>query len=91
LVDASASNLFGTAAQSKKEMIAEIASVLAFSAIKNNDKVSLLFCTDSVEKFIPPKKGREHVLYMIRELIGFVPKSKKTDLAKAFQSSAWEN
>ncbi|MFP5042789.1 DUF58 domain-containing protein [Parasediminibacterium sp. JCM 36343] len=85
LIDASASNLFGTQQQSKKELITEIAAVLAFSAANNNDKAALLFCTNTVEKYIPPKKGRQHVLYMIRELINFKPKGVKTDLVKALQ------
>ncbi len=85
LVDASASNLFGTQLQNKQELIAEICAVLAFSALNNNDKTGLLFCTDTVEKYIPSSKGREHVLYMIRELVSFQPISKKTDLVKSLQ------
>ena len=85
LVDVSASNLFGTQQQNKQELIAEICAVLAFSALKNNDKTGLLFCTDTVEKYIPSSKGREHVLYLIRELISFQPISKKTDLVKGLQ------
>jgi uncharacterized protein (DUF58 family) len=85
LVDSSASNLFGTQSQSKKELIVEICAVLAFSALNNNDKVGLLFCTDSVEKYIPSSKGREHVLYMVRELLTFEPKKIKTDLVKVMQ------
>jgi len=85
LVDASASNLFGTHRQSKKELITEICAVLAFSALNNNDKTGLLFFTDTVEKYIPSSKGREHVLYMVRELLAFKPKATQTNLAKALQ------
>ncbi len=85
LVDASASNLFGTQLQNKQELIAEISAVLAFSALNNNDKTGLLFCTDKVEKYIPSAKGREHVLYMVRELVSFKPVSCKTDLVKGLQ------
>jgi uncharacterized protein (DUF58 family) len=85
LVDASASNLFGTQTQSKKELITEICAVLAFSALSNNDKVGLMFFTDTVEKYIPSSKGREHVLYMVRELLTFQPKAKQTNIVKALQ------
>ena len=85
LVDASASNLFGTQQQNKQALIAEICAVLAFSALNNNDKTGLLFCTDKVEKYIPSSKGREHVLYMVRELVSFKPVSRKTDLVKGLQ------
>ena len=85
LVDASASNLFGTHQQSKKELITEICAVLAFSALNNNDKTGLLFFTDTVEKYIPSSKGREHVLYMVRELLAFKPKATQTNLTKALQ------
>ena len=85
LVDASASNLFGTQQQNKQELIAEICAVLAFSALNNNDKTGLLFCTDKIEKYIPSSKGRQHVLYMVRELVSFQPVSKKTDLVKGLQ------
>ncbi len=85
LVDASASNLFGTVHQNKQELIAEICAVLAFSALNNNDKTGLLFCTDKIEKYIPPSKGRQHVLYLVRELVSFQPVSKKTDLVKGLQ------
>src|SRR2546423_1000041 len=74
VVDASASGLFGSHEQSKRELAAEIASVLAFSAIRNNDKVGLILFTDEVEKFIPPRKGRRHVLRVIREVLFFEPK-----------------
>jgi len=85
LVDASASNLFGTQEQTKRELITEISAVLAFSALKNNDKTGLLFCTDRVEKYIPSSKGRDHILYMVRELINFTPQGKTTDLVKVLQ------
>lgn len=85
LVDASASNLFGTQQQLKKDIIAEICAVLAFSALANNDKVGLLFFTNQVEKYIPSKKGREHVLYMVRELLSFIPNQQSTDIIKALQ------
>lgn len=85
LVDASASNLFGSGQQLKKDIIAEICAVLAFSALSNNDKVGLLFFTNQVEKYIPSKKGREHVLYMVRELLSFEPQNNSTDIIKALQ------
>ncbi len=85
LVDASASNTFGTQQQTKRDLITEICAVLAFSALNNNDKTGLLFCTNTVEKYIPSAKGRQHVLYMIRELVTFTPKGKATDLVKVLQ------
>ena len=85
VVDASASTLFGTGNQTKKEMITEIAAVLSFSAANNNDKTGLILCTDTVEKYIPPKKGKDHVLYMMRLLLGHQPKALKTDLSKALR------
>jgi uncharacterized protein (DUF58 family) len=85
LVDISASEFFGTNEQFKRETITEIAATLAFSAIQNNDKVGLLLFTDEIELFIPPKKGKGHVLRIIRELIEFNPKSKKTNLEQAFK------
>jgi uncharacterized protein (DUF58 family) len=84
-VDVSGSGLFGSRAQSKRELAAEIASVLAFSAIRNNDKVGLLLFTDEVEKFIPPRKGRSHVLRVIREVLFFEPKRRGTDLNRRNQ------
>ena len=84
-VDLSGSGLFGSGHQSKRELAAEIASVLAFSAIRNNDKVGLLLYTDEVEKFIPPRKGRKHVLRVIREILFFKPDRRGTDLAGALQ------
>jgi uncharacterized protein (DUF58 family) len=83
VVDVSGSGLFGSGAQSKRELAAEIASVLAFSAIRNNDKVGLILFSDTVEKFIPPRKGRRHVLRVIREVLFFEPKRRHTDLKEA--------
>jgi uncharacterized protein (DUF58 family) len=85
VVDVSGSGLFGSRGQSKRELAAEIASVLAFSAIRNNDKVGLLLFTEEVEKFIPPRKGRGHVLRVIREVLFFEPKRRGTDLVKALE------
>ena len=85
MVDVSASELFGTSEQFKKDTITEIAATLAFSAIQNNDKVGLILFTDEIELFIPPKKGKSHVLRIIRDLIEFKPKSRKTDIAQAFK------
>ncbi|MBC8097093.1 MAG: VWA domain-containing protein, partial [Akkermansiaceae bacterium] len=85
VVDVSGSGLFGSREQSKRELAAEIASVLAFSAIRNNDKVGLILFTDTVEKFIPPRKGRGHVLRVIREVLFFEPKRRGTDLNAALE------
>src|SRR5580700_3105345 len=85
VVDVSASGLFGSRAQSKRELAAEIASVLAFSAIRNNDKVGLILFSDEVEKFIPPRKGRKHVLRVIREILFFEPKRRGTNLNLALE------
>jgi uncharacterized protein (DUF58 family) len=85
VVDVSGSGLFGSRAQSKRELAAEIASVLAFSAIRNSDKVGLLLFTDEVEKFIPPRKGRGHVLRVIREVLYYTPKRRGTDLVNALE------
>ena len=85
MVDVSASESFGTKHQFKKDMITEISATLAFSVIQNNDKVGLLLFSDEIELFIPPKKGKTHVLRIIRELIEFHPKSKKTDLTQALR------
>jgi uncharacterized protein (DUF58 family) len=85
MVDISASEFFGTDEQFKRETITEIAATLAFSATQNNDKVGLLLFTDEIELYIPPKKGKSHVLRIIRELIEFQPKSKKTNINKAFE------
>jgi uncharacterized protein (DUF58 family) len=85
VVDVSGSGWFGSRAQSKRELAAEIASVLAFSAIRNNDKVGLLLFTDEVEKFIPPRKGHGHVLRVIREVLFFEPARRGTDLVRALE------
>ena len=85
LVDVSRSGLFGTAVQTKREMLAEIAAVLSFSAILNNDKVGALFFSDRVEKFIPPKKGRSHLLHIIREMLELEPQSNGTDIGAALR------
>ncbi|VAW11853.1 hypothetical protein PA3071 [hydrothermal vent metagenome] len=85
MVDISDSESFGTVQQFKKDIITEISATLAFSAIQNNDKVGLLLFSDEIELFIPPKKGKTHVLRIIRELIEFQPKSKKTDISMALR------
>jgi uncharacterized protein (DUF58 family) len=85
VVDLSGSGLFGSGEQSKRELAAEIASVLAFSAIRNNDKVGLILFTEEVEKFIPPRKGRRHVLRVIREILFFSPKRRGTNLNLALE------
>src|SRR6266704_676487 len=83
VVDLSGSGLFGSGEQSKRELAAEIASVLAFSAIRNNDKVGLILFTEEVEKFIPPRKGRRHVLRVIREILFYEPRKNGTNLNDA--------
>ena len=80
LVDLSDSLDFGTATRTKREMLAEIAATIAFAAIQNNDKIGVIFFTDRIEKFIPPQKGRKHILYIIRELLNIEPASKRTDI-----------
>ena len=85
LVDVSGSGRFGTQGQFKEELAAEVAATLAFSAIANNDKVGVILFSDRIEKFIPPKKGRQHILRIIRELITFRPESNGTDIAQALQ------
>lgn len=80
LVDVSSSRLFGAVGQEKKEMIAEVAATISFSAIQNNDKIGVIFFSDKIEKFIPPKKGKKHILFIIRELLDFTPESKGTDI-----------
>ena len=85
LVDVSNSLDFGTSKQMKKDMVTEIAATIAFSAIQNNDKIGVIFFSDRIEKFIPPKKGRKHILYIIRELLDFEPKSSRTDLQCAIE------
>jgi uncharacterized protein (DUF58 family) len=85
LVDVSGSLEFGTIKQLKRDMVTEIAATLAFSAIQNNDKIGVIFFSDKIEKFIPPKKGRKHILFIIRELLDFKPDSKKTDIRQALE------
>lgn len=85
VVDVSGSGLFGTVSQYKKEVLTEITATLAFSALQNNDKVGLLLFSDQIELFIPPKKGKSHVLRIIRELLEFSPTSQKTDVAFALK------
>jgi uncharacterized protein (DUF58 family) len=85
LIDVSGSREFGTQNQLKKNLITEVSAVLSFSAIQNNDKIGVIFFSDKVEKFIPPKKGRQHTLRIIRELIEFQPESKQTDLSEALR------
>ena len=85
LVDVSGSELFGSLQQFKNEILTEIAATLAFAALQNNDKTGLILFSDQVELYIPPKKGKSHILRIIRELIEFQPKNKKTNIAKAFE------
>ena len=85
MVDVSGSRNFGTAHAMKREVVAEIAATLAFSAIQNNDKIGVLFFSDRVEKFIPPQKGKKHILFIIRELIDFQPESTQTDISVALK------
>jgi uncharacterized protein (DUF58 family) len=86
LVDASSSGQYGTHGKTKAELIAEIAALLAFSAVKNNDRVGLIIFSDQVEKFIPPKKGRMHVLRVVREILTFKPKHRATDIGAALKT-----
>lgn len=85
LVDVSGSRDFGAVGETKREVMAEVAATLAFSAIQNNDKVGVIFFTDRIEKFIPPKKGRKHILLVIRELLDFTPESNGTDINQALE------
>jgi uncharacterized protein (DUF58 family) len=85
LIDVSGSKDFGTRGTMKKDMTTEIAATLAFSAIQNNDKIGVIFFSDKIEKFIPPQKGKKHILYIIRELIDFQPVDNKTDVAQVLQ------
>ncbi len=85
LIDISRSGLFGTAGETKRELVAEIAATLAFSAMLNNDKVGALFFSDRVEKFIPPKKGRSHLLHIIREILEYTPEHDGTDIGEALR------
>ena len=85
LIDVSGSLNFGTARQLKSDMATEIAGTLAFSAIQNNDKIGVIFFSDRIEKYIPPQKGRKHILYIIREMLDFYPQSQKTDVGMALE------
>lgn len=85
LIDVSRSRLFGAVGEEKREMIAEIAATLAYSAITNNDKIGVIFFSDKIEKFIPPKKGKKHILLIIRELLDFTPESSGTDIGVALR------
>ncbi|EKN11934.1 hypothetical protein HMPREF1076_03646 [Parabacteroides goldsteinii CL02T12C30] len=85
LIDVSGSRDFGSVNVMKKEVITEIAATLAFSAIQNNDKIGVVFFSDKIEKFIPPQKGKKHILYIIRELIDFKPQDTKTDIAQVLK------
>jgi uncharacterized protein (DUF58 family) len=85
LIDVSGSLEFGTQKMSKKEMVTEIAATLAFSAIQNNDKIGVVFFSDKIEKYIPPKKGRKHILYIIREMLDFNAESRRTNVGKAVE------
>ena len=85
MIDVSASRNFGTISKLKKNQITEIAAVLAFSAIQNNDKIGVIFFSDKIEKFIPPKRGRTHILHIIRELIDFYPEDTQTDIDQALE------
>ena len=85
LIDVSKSRTFGAVGVEKREMVAEIAATLAFSAIQNNDKIGVIFFTDKIEKLILPQKGRKHILYIIRELLNFSPTNTKTDISTALK------
>jgi uncharacterized protein (DUF58 family) len=85
LIDVSGSLDFGTKKQMKRDMVTEIAATIAFSAIQNNDKIGVVFFSDKIEKYIPPKKGRKHILYIIREMLDFQPESKRTDVKQALE------
>jgi len=85
LIDVSRSGLFGSGSESKREMMAEVGSVLAFSAVRNNDRVGLLLFTDRIELYIPPKKGRSHILRVIREILFFKPQGRGTDIGQALE------
>ncbi len=86
MIDVSGSSLFGTTFARKKDIVNEIGAVIAFSAISNNDKVGVVFFSDKIEKYIPPKKGRDHVLYIVRELLTFSPVGRGTDIARALKT-----
>ncbi|MDR2765697.1 MAG: DUF58 domain-containing protein [Tannerella sp.] len=85
MIDVSGSKDFGSVARMKKDIVTEIAATLAYSAIQNNDKIGVIFFSDKIEKFIPPQKGKRHILYVIRELIDFQPDNRKTDISQALR------
>ena len=85
MIDVSGSLDFGTQRQMKRDMVTEIAATIAFSAIQNNDKIGVVFFSDCIEKYIPPKKGRKHILYIIREMLDFQPQSHRTDIKQALE------
>lgn len=85
LIDVSRSRLFGAVGEEKRQIIAEVAATLAFSAIQNNDKIGVIFFSDKIEKFIPPKKGRKHILFIISQLLTFKPESNGTDIANVLR------
>ena len=85
LIDVSGSQDFGTQKQMKRDLVTEIAATIAFSAIQNNDKIGVVFFSDKIEKYIPPKKGRKHILYIIREMLDFHADSRRTDIAQAVE------
>ena len=85
LIDVSGSLDFGTTQRTKREMATEMAAILAFSAIQNNDKIGVIFFSDRIEKYIPPKKGRKHILYIIHEMLDFKPESKRTNVTAAIE------
>ncbi len=85
MIDVSGSLDFGTQRQMKRDMVTEIVATIAFSAIQNNDKIGVVFFSDRIEKYIPPKKGRKHILYIIREMLDFQPESKRTDVKQAVE------
>ncbi len=85
MIDVSGSRNFGSSFKTKKNIISEIAAILSFSAIQNNDKIGVIFFSDKIEKFIPPQKGKTHILHIIRELVGLEPENKKTDISQALR------
>jgi uncharacterized protein (DUF58 family) len=85
MIDVSGSLDFGTQRQMKRDMVTEIAATIAFSAIQNNDKIGVVFFSDRIEKYVPPKKGRKHILYIIREMLDFQPQSHRTDIKQALE------
>lgn len=85
MIDVSGSRNFGSSFRTKKNVISEIAAILSFSAIQNNDKIGVIFFSDKIEKFIPPQKGKTHILHIIRELVGLEPENKKTDISQALR------